>query len=82
LEALLRYDRPDEKIARAARRTDRERLQRLPVERAWLGSRRNELHAVITGLVDQANRLMSRSGTGSMSWTSMGVATTSPLRRW
>jgi hypothetical protein len=56
LEALLRYDRPDEKIARAARRTDRERLQRLPVERAWLGSRRNELHAVITGLVDQADR--------------------------
>ena len=56
LEALLRYHRPDEKIARAARRTDRERLQRLPIEQAWLGARRNELRAVITGLVDQANR--------------------------
>jgi hypothetical protein len=56
LEALLRYDRPDEKIARAARRTERERFERLPVEQAWLSARRNDLRAVITGLVDQADR--------------------------
>jgi hypothetical protein len=56
LEALLRYDRPDEKIARASRRTERERRERLPVEQAWLTARRNELRAVITGLVDQADR--------------------------
>jgi hypothetical protein len=56
LEALLRYDRPDEKIARAARREERERVERLPVEEAWLSARRNELRAVITGLVDLADR--------------------------
>jgi hypothetical protein len=56
LEALLRYDRPDEKIARAARREERERRERLPVELTWLRARRNELHALITGLVKQADR--------------------------
>ena len=56
LEALLRYDRPDEKIARAARRAQRERCERLPVEQAWLSARRNDLRAVITDLVDQADR--------------------------
>jgi hypothetical protein len=56
LEALLRYDRPDEKITRAARRTERERQQRLPVEQVWLAARRTDLRAVITGLVDQADR--------------------------
>jgi hypothetical protein len=56
LEALLRYDRPDEKIARAARRQERERVERLPVEEAWLSARRDELHAVIAGLVDHADR--------------------------
>lgn len=56
LEALLRYDRPDEKIARASRRAQRERRERLPVEEAWLAARRNELQAVMTGLVDQADR--------------------------
>jgi hypothetical protein len=56
LEGLLRYDRPDEKIARASRRTERERRERLPVEEAWLAARRNELRALITGLVDHADR--------------------------
>lgn len=56
LEALLRYDRPDEKIAREARRAERERLERLPVEQAWLSARRDELCAVIAGLVDQSDR--------------------------
>lgn len=56
LEALLRYDRPDEKITRASRRSERERLARRPEDEAWLGSRRRELHALINGLVDQAAR--------------------------
>lgn len=56
LEALLRYDRPDEKISRASRRAERERVERLPAEQAWLCARRDELHAVMTGLVDQADR--------------------------
>jgi hypothetical protein len=56
LEALLRYDRPDEKITRASRRAERERRERLPAEEAWLDTRRTELRAVITGLVDQADR--------------------------
>jgi hypothetical protein len=56
LEALLRYDRPDEKIARAARRGEREQRERLPVLEAWLAARRDDLRAVIVGLVDQADR--------------------------
>src|SRR5271156_248768 len=46
LEALLRYDRPDEKISRASRRAARERCERLPDERTWLSVRRDELAAV------------------------------------
>jgi len=56
LEALLQYDRPDEKISRAARRAARERSQRLPDQEAWLSARRGELHAVIADVVDQADR--------------------------
>lgn len=56
LESLLRYDRPDEKIARAARQSERERLDRLPSEEAWLHTRREELLTVITGFVQQADR--------------------------
>ena len=56
LEALLRFDRPDEKIIRASRREERERREQLPAEEAWLSTRRTDLHAVITGLVDQADR--------------------------
>ncbi|MGE2817932.1 hypothetical protein ACQI5H_22725 [Mycobacterium heidelbergense] len=56
LEALLRYDRPDEKIVRAARRAEREQRERLPVVEAWLAARRDDLRAVIVGLVDQADR--------------------------
>lgn len=56
LEALLRYDRPDEKLTRAARRAERERCGRLPAEAAWLAARRDELRAVMAGLVDQADR--------------------------
>jgi hypothetical protein len=56
LEALLQYDRPDEKIARASRRAARERSERLPDQEAWLSARRSELHAVIADVVDQADR--------------------------
>jgi hypothetical protein len=56
LEALLRYDRPDEKIMRAARQSEREARQRRPVEDAWLAHQHDELLAVIAGLVGQADR--------------------------
>lgn len=56
LEALLRYDRPDEKLARAARRAARERCERLPEEQTWLAARRAELAAVIADVVAQADR--------------------------
>src|ERR1700761_862595 len=56
LEAMLQYDRPDEKISRAARRAEREAKQRRPVENAWLQSHRHDLLTVIAGLLDQADR--------------------------
>src|SRR5439155_27027474 len=56
LEALLRYDRPDEKITRATRQSERERLARTPSEEAWLSTHREELMTVITGFVQQADR--------------------------
>jgi hypothetical protein len=56
LEALLQYDRPDEKIARASRRAERERSERLPDQQAWLSTQRSELRAVIADVVDQAER--------------------------
>src|ERR1700745_3328295 len=56
LEALLRYDRPDEKISRASRRAARERCERLPDEQTWLSVRRDELAAVIADVVAQADR--------------------------
>lgn len=56
LEALLRYDRPDEKITRSSRRSDRQARERRPAEDAWLEAHRDELVTVITGLVDQADR--------------------------
>jgi hypothetical protein len=55
LEALLRYDRPDEKIMRTARSSDREARQRRPVEIAWLQAHHDELLALISGLVGQAD---------------------------
>lgn len=56
LECLLRYDRPDEKIARDSRRAERERCERLPLEAAWLANNRDELRSVIAGLIEQAAR--------------------------
>ncbi len=56
LEALLRYDRPDEKITRTARRLDQEARQRAPGERAWVQAHREEILSVIDGLARQADR--------------------------
>ena len=56
LEALLRYDRPDEKITRASRRAEREACNRWPAEAAWLHAHRATLREVITDLVGQADR--------------------------
>jgi hypothetical protein len=58
LEALLRYDRPDEKIARTARRLDHEARERAPGEQAWVQAHRAEIMAVIEGLVGQADRFV------------------------
>src|SRR6201996_865665 len=43
LEALLRYDRPDEKITRAARRARQQARERGVAEQAWLDAHRDEL---------------------------------------
>lgn len=56
LEALLRYDRPDEKITRSARLAARQARQRRPAEDAWLAARRDELLAVIAELSYEADR--------------------------
>jgi hypothetical protein len=56
LEALLRYDRPDEKITRSARVAERQARERRPAEEAWLAARRDELLAVITELSYEADR--------------------------
>jgi hypothetical protein len=58
LEALLRYDRPDEKITRAARRAHRQACERKAGEQAWLDAHRDELIAVMTDLVAQADRYL------------------------
>ena len=55
LEALLRYDRPDEKIMRAARSSAREARERRPAEIDWLQTHHEDLLAVIAGLVGQAD---------------------------
>jgi hypothetical protein len=56
LEALLRYDRPDEKISRASRRAARERSERLLDEQTWLSVRHDELAGVIADVVAQTDR--------------------------
>ncbi|MDT5078152.1 MAG: hypothetical protein QOJ80_2789 [Mycobacterium sp.] len=56
LEALLRYDRPDEKITRAARLSDRQARERRPAEDVWLDVHRDELSDVISQLAAEADR--------------------------
>jgi hypothetical protein len=55
LEALLRYDRPDEQITREARRSARDARRRRPAEDAWLQAHRDELIGLITEFVGQAD---------------------------
>lgn len=56
LEALLRFDRPDEKMTRDARRAESERTERLTVEQTWIAARQDELSQLISGVVEQADR--------------------------
>lgn len=56
LEAMLSFDRPDEKISRTARRSAREARQRHATETAWLATHREELLKVIDGIITQADR--------------------------
>jgi hypothetical protein len=56
LEALLRFDRPDEKLTRAARQAARAADHRRLVETRWIDKHRAELLRVIEGLVHQADR--------------------------
>src|SRR5881628_3121975 len=57
LDALLRYDRPDEKISRAGRQAERRAHERRPVEDAWLDAHRGELAKAISDLLLAAERL-------------------------
>jgi len=56
LEALLRFDRPDEKLTRAARQAARAADHRRLVETRWIDDHRAELLRVIEALVHQADR--------------------------
>ena len=56
LEALLRYDRPDEELTRSARRSHQQVRERRLAEYAWLADHHSELIEVITGLIGQADR--------------------------
>jgi hypothetical protein len=56
LEALLRFDRPDEKLSRAARQAARAADHRRLAETRWIDEHRAELLRVIEDLVHQADR--------------------------
>lgn len=56
LEALLRFDRPDEKLSREARRAARAADQLRQVETRWIDEHRAELLRVIEALVRHADR--------------------------
>lgn len=56
LEALLRYDRPNEKLTRAARRAAADAEQRRSAEDAWLASHHDQLVTVMADLVTHAAR--------------------------
>ncbi|MFB1298505.1 hypothetical protein ACAG24_023615 [Mycobacterium sp. pW049] len=55
LEALLQFDRPDEKLSRAARQAARTALQRRAGENAWLEQHRHQLLDVTADLVRYAD---------------------------
>jgi hypothetical protein len=52
LDALLRYDRPDEQLTRAARRERRDSDAR----QVWIDAHRDEIRAVLAGFLAQARR--------------------------
>ncbi|MCU1654764.1 MAG: hypothetical protein JWQ60_5913, partial [Pseudonocardia sp.] len=52
LDALLRYDRPDEQLTRDARRAARNRDAR----QDWIDAHRDEIRAVLAGFLAQARR--------------------------
>lgn len=56
LDALLRFDRPDENISRATRQAQRRAHDREATETAWLDAHRETLRQVISDLLDQADR--------------------------
>jgi hypothetical protein len=56
LEALLRYDRPDEKITREARRSQRQAAGRCAAEYSWLNMHREQLRSAMNGLIEAADR--------------------------
>lgn len=56
LEALLRYDRPDEKITRAARHAARTSEQLRSVELHWLHQHRDQVRSVAAAVLDHAAR--------------------------
>lgn len=56
LEALLRYDRPNEKLTRAARRAAADAEQRRSAEDAWLTTHHDQLVTVMADLVTHAAR--------------------------
>jgi hypothetical protein len=56
LEALLRYDRPDEKLCRAARQSQRAAGERRSAELGWIAEHRGSLRAAIQALLDHADR--------------------------
>jgi hypothetical protein len=55
LQALLRYDRPDEKLARASRAAAREAETRRTAEDAWLEEHEPLLRTAITDLLTEAD---------------------------
>lgn len=56
LEALLRYDRPDEQLSRTARRLTRQAHDRDVAETSWIDMNREQLLATISALVGHADR--------------------------
>jgi hypothetical protein len=55
-EALLRYDRPDEKLSRAARRASSDADQRRSTEENWLLAHRDQMLTMMTDLITHAGR--------------------------
>lgn len=56
LEALLRFDRPDEKLSRAARRAARVAEQNRRVQSGWVDAHKGELLTVIKDIAEEADR--------------------------